>query len=208
MNKLVAAAVTLFAAGISTSAFAESLTYNFAMTVTQITDAVEPGSNGGAIFGAAGITQGSTINVSVNVDTSANKMGAPQIQGLNISVTNPWDNNSWLGTWTEGGNTVLQGGGGLGGPLLTVNSIEVPSGSTHWNVNLNVVPSSGALAIGSSVEIHVDNSVHASLNAVYTGKPASTPELDPSSGAAALALLLGGSTLVFSSRSRRQSSRC
>jgi hypothetical protein len=206
MKKIVAAAVTMLAVGMSASAFATTLSYDFAMTVTQVSDATEPGYTNG-IFASAGITQGSTINVSVNMDTSAQKMGAPQIQGLNISVTNPSNNNSWLSTWAAGGNTVLHGGGGLGGPLLTVNGIEIPYGSTSWVVNLNVVPSSGALAMGSSVEIHVDNSVHASLNAVYTGKPASTPELDPSSGVAALALLFGGTTIVVSSRSRRQGSR-
>ena len=192
--------------GMSASAFAETLKYDFAMTVTSITDAVEHGYTKG-IFASAGITQGSTLNVSVNIDTKADGDGnaAIKVNSLSISTSNTtWSSeSSWSNTSTQG---VWQAGTKTDAGILFAGNVQIPSGSATETVFLTFAPTSGTLSSGQ-MTINIDNSVHASLRADYTGKPASTPELDPSSGVAALALLLGGTTLVFSPRSRRPISR-
>jgi hypothetical protein len=206
MKKAFAVAVVFSAVGMSASAFAETLKYDFGMTVTQISDATEPGYSKG-IFASAGITQGSTLNVSVNIDTKADGDGnaAIAVNSLSISTANTWYGNSWSQTWTQSDGTVWLAGTGTGGGTLIAGSVSIPNGSATEVVSLTFAPTSGTLSSGW-MSINIDNNVHASLHADYTGKASSTPELDPSSGVAALALLLGG-TIVFSSRSRRKISR-
>lgn len=202
MKKLVAAAVALLAVGMSASAFAETLAYDFPMTVTKISDATEPGYSKG-IFASAGIYQGSTLNVSVSLNTAGNS--AITVNSLSISTTNTWYGGSWSTTWTQGDGTVWLAGTGTGGGTLIAGSVSIPNGSATEVVSLTFAPPSNTLSSGW-MTINIDNTVHASLRADYTSGPSSTPELDPSSGVAALALLLGG-TIVFSPRSRRPISR-
>jgi hypothetical protein len=210
MKKLLAAAaLTLAMVGISASASAASLTYGFTMTVTELRDATEPGPSGGAIFGSAGIHVGSVLTGSVSLATPADGDGSTSITVTGLSLT--FTNSTYSNSWSNLSGSTWQGGSGAGGRVLTVNNVVVPNGTASEYINLQFVPSSSGLTTltGGYMTISVDNGVHAFLRADYTGTvtpPSRTPELDPSSGSAALALLLGGTTLAFSYR-RRQSSR-
>lgn len=199
MNKLVAAAAAIVAVGTSTSAFAETLTYDFTMTVTSVVDAVEPGSDT-SVFN--GFTTGETMGVSVVLNSDTNT-ATINVSGLDVEAQGG-SSYSWVSTWTQSNDKIWQAGTGLDSTLLTFNGSDIASGSVHQNLWLDFSKtSSGDLVLSSgTMTINVDNTIHAKLSAEFKDTPVATPELDPTSGMGAVVLVLGGATIAFSRRRR------
>lgn len=194
MKFLTAASVVASTLAFSSTAFAETLNYDFTMTITSISD-------GYGVF--SGLKAGDPLNVSVFFDTTADADGQANItvSGLNVASTGYWG-SSWsdvqynAGSWDAYSGTIAD--------TLVVNGIGIHSGSVHEEVYLTFGQnSSGEFGIASGkLSIGVYNGSSAYLTANWVGTPTSTavPELDPGSGTSALALLGGGLALAWSRR--------
>jgi hypothetical protein len=185
---------------VPATAFAETLDYDFTMTITSIDD-------GYGVFG--GLSEGESLNVSVQFDTEANTDGgadgvaAINVTGLTVQATGGWS-SGWSdvqyngGSWDAYSGTIAQ--------TLVVNGIGIQSGSVHQEVYLSFAQTStGDLELTSgSMSLGVRNGHSADLRAEFVETPPSAvPELDPRGGMSAFALLGGGFAIALSSRRRR-----
>ncbi len=198
MKILASAAVTLAALGFSSTAFAETLNYDFAMKITSIAD-------GYGVFDE--FSEGGMLNVSVAFDTLGDSDGTvgTSVAGLGVVST-----GGWGGSWDDvqyNGST-WDAYRGVNADLLVVNGVGIHSGSVHQEVYLTFgKTASGQFElITGSMNIGVYNGSSAYLTAEFVpGAPTSVPELDPNSGMAAFALVGGGVTIAWSRRRRELS---
>lgn len=197
MKTLPFFAVVLAMLGFTSSAFAETLNYNFTMTITSISD-------GYGVFDD--LSEGGNINVSVQFDTKADRDGEAII---NVAELGYVAKGYWVSSWSDVQykNGYWDAYSGIVADVLVVNNVAIHSGSVHQEVYLDFTrTSSGDFALtGGSVFIGVYNGSSAQLTAKYTTPPpppTSVPELDPGSGMGALALVGGGLTIAWSRRRR------
>lgn len=199
MKILTSAAAALATLALSSSAFAETLDYDFQMTIDSISD-------GYGVFD--GLSEGGTVHVSVALDTSG-----PNGSSAAISVAElGYETSGWMSSWSNAEyNNYSEDWSGYAGTIagtLDVNGIEIHSGSVHQQVYLNFgKTSSGEFGLlEGTLNLWVRNGSAADLSASYVpGPPATAPELDPNSGMAAFALVGGGVTIAWSRRRRQLS---
>ncbi len=197
MKTLTSLAFAFVILALSSSAFAETLSYNFTMNITSLED-------GYGVFDY--LSEGGTVDVSVEFDTAADGDGQAliSIAGLDYQSAGHWGGswssvqyNAWDKNW--GAQT------GTNGQYLIVNDIQVSSGTLSQEVFLDFeTTSSGELAlVGGTLNLRLENGSRSSLSAEYAPPPpTSVPELDPNSGMAALVLVGGGLTIAWSRRRR------
>jgi hypothetical protein len=193
----LAAAATVLA--FSSSAFAETLNYDFSMTIKSISD-------GYGVFN--GLSVGDTINVSTQFNTAGDWDGTANISLSQVSVV---AKGGWSSSWSDVQyNTSEQKWDAYSGIIseyLVVNGIKIHAGSVHEEVYLDFGKnSSGEFGLTSGlVKIGVRNGSSADLVAEYVPPPPKTsvPELDPKSGMSTLALLGGGLAVAWSRRRRQ-----
>lgn len=182
--------------GFSSTAFAETLTYDFTMTITSISD-------GYGVFDDFAV--GDPLNVSVFFDTQATGDGQADVtvEGISVASTGYWG-SSWSdvqynsGSWDAYSGTIAD--------TLVVNGTGIHSGSVHEEVYLTFGEiSSGEFGVtAGKMSIGVYNGSSAYLTATWVGNTSSSvPELDPNSGTSALALLGGGLVIAWSRRRRQ-----
>lgn len=212
MKKLIATTAAIAVMGISASAFAETLKYDFTVEVTGVS---VTGTNTSALKGvlkSAGAKKGETLNVSVDLNTAGKS--SITVKGLEKSATNitwgsPPSSNSDAQTWTQGQDNsqiIWQGGSSLDGEVLKLNGTTIikNSGNIWDKVWLDFSKtSSGSLVLNSGwLKLGAGDHLNALIEFKVKKTPVSTPELDPASGVGAMTLLLGGIALAFSSRPR------
>lgn len=195
MKNTISAAVTAVILAFSSNAFAETLNYDFTMTIDSIDDAYY------GVFD--GFSVGDPLNVSVSFDTTGPSGSSVLIDvaGLDVQITGGWggswsDVQYYSGYWDSNKGTNAE--------VLVVNGVGVHSGTLTQEVYLNFAGiTSGDFALTSgNLEFRLENSGFAKITAIYQGEPASVPELDPASAMNALALIGGGLTLGWSRRRR------
>lgn len=196
MKTLTATAAAAALLVLPSTAFAETLDYDFQMTITSISD-------GYGVFD--GMSEGGTLNVSVLFDTDADWDGVASIdiEGVETESNGYWS-NSWSDVQYQEGTLYWDAYSGANADWLVVNDVAIHSGSIHEEAYLYFTETStGDLELSSgNLSIGVYNGSSAYLTAEYTGKSTSVPELDPKSGTSALALLSGGLILFWSRRRR------
>lgn len=196
MKLLPFASVIASTLAFSSSAFAETLTYDFTMTITSISD-------GYGVFD--GLSEGDPLNVSVFFDSQATGDGLANVtvDGISVVSSGNWT-SSWSdvqynsGSWDAYSGTIAD--------TLIVNGIGIHSGSVHEEVYLTFGElSSGEFGVtAGKMNIGVYNGSSAYLTANWVGGTStSVPELDPNTGTSALALLGGGLAVAWSRRRRQ-----
>lgn len=185
------------------SAKAEILTYNFSGIVS---------SFDGAELSAAGLAPMSTISGSFTYDSDAGWWGGSNVWAdptlaLTIDQLPPTTQTStWLAVEYNAGTFLLH--------RDSYNSGYTPVGARLTLTGQNIgglgstgdLPSSLGLGSGAGgiLQLFIGWGNDVDLSATLTSLVAatSTPELDPSSGAAAMVLVLGGATVLLNRRRR------
>lgn len=210
MNKFIAsvfAALALIA--LPALASAKSIQYDFEMTVTEVWDENGTGdyadyngresASGYGIFD--GLTVGSKINVSVDLDSSAPvNAGSIQSDVFQVTITGSWGGTyGYAAYWKDGGSHVWQAQTNTGSESLEVNGQDITGGVAAIK-DLRLVFSSDSpwtLSEGF-LDFRVENGGASRFYAKYV--PTAVPELDPASGMSAVALLGGGVAILMARR--------
>lgn len=199
MNRLLASALAASVTiALPATAFAETLDYDFTMSVTTLSD-------GYGVF--EGLNVGDSIDFHVVLDSAGNNA---QITVSGVEVTSIVSGSSWTwaSSWDEGTTTTgWDAGNGVWAESLQVNGTLIKEGVFfQQQLNLNYSETAdGELSINTGwLTVSVANGSSAYLKAQYVDSPTSVPELDPKSGTGAIALLVGGMALAFSRRRRQQ----
>jgi len=186
-----AAAVLAF----SSSAFAETLNYDFSMKIQSITD-------GYGVFN--GLSTGDSLDVSVKFNTAGDWDGTASVSISDVSIV---AKGGWSSSWSDvqynSSNQTWDAYSGIISEYLVVNGVKIHAGSVHEEVYLDFgKTSTGAFGLTSgTLKIGVRNGSSADLVATYVPTPPKTaPELDPHSGMSTLALLGGGLAVAWSRR--------
>jgi len=197
MNKLVNSALVAAALmTFPTTAFAETLDYDFTMEITSIYDSY-------GVFN--GLSVGDSLNLSVLLDTAATGDGNATISIAEVSVTST---GSWQSSWSDvqynsSGLTWDAYSGSVSGSML-VNGITIGhTVSYHQDLYLDFSSiSSGDYQLTSALlDLRIENTGKAGLKAKYVAKPpTAVPELDAQSGPQAAALLAGAAFILLSRR--------
>jgi len=200
MNRLIASAlaasVTL---ALPATAFAETLDYDFTMSITYVKD-------GYGVFN--GLKVGDSINVSVILDSKATGDGNAQISIAEVAVTGT---GSWASSWYDVQYDASRlywdaYSGSVAGSLI-VNGVRIDHTVSYQQelyLDFSEVPGGEPRLNTGWLDIRLENGTSSRLKAQYVEPPTSVPELDPKSGTSAIALLVGGMALAFSRRRRQQ----
>lgn len=194
LNSALVAAATMT---LPTTAFAETLAYDFSMEITSMYDSY-------GVFN--GLSVGDSLNLSVLLDSKATGDGNAVIKIAEVSVTST---GSWASAWSDvqynaSGLTWDAYSGSVSGSML-VNGISIGhTVSYHQDLFLDFSAiSSGDYQLTSGwLDLRLENTGKAGLKATFVPKPpTSVPELDAKSSAQAAALL-AGAAFIFMSRRR------
>ncbi len=192
MNRLIAsalaAAVTI---ALPATAFAETLDYTFTVEITTLSDDY-------GVF--QGLEEGDPLDVFVHLDTE----GESHISVVGMTGATDPGTVYYSGSWAKAGGN-WQGATQINALGLTVNDIAIEHTVDYQQqvyLQFSELPGGGINT--GWLELRLNNTNHAFLHADYvTSPPTSVPELDPKSGAGAIALLVGGMALAFSRRRRQ-----
>lgn len=199
VNSALAAAAIM---ALPTTAFAETLEYDFSMEITSLYDSY-------GVFD--GLSVGDSLNLSVLLDSTATGDGHAAISIAEVSVA---ATGNWASAWSDvqynaAGLTWDAYSGSISGSML-VNGISIGhTVSYHQDLFLDFSNlSSGDYQLTSGwLDLRIENTGKAGIKAQYVAKPPSkppedVPELDAKSGSQAGALLAGAAFLAFSRRRR------
>jgi|SRR5688572_14373401 len=199
MNKL-AHSVLMAAAMLTvpTTAFAETLNYDFTMEITSLYDSY-------GIFN--GLSVGDSLNLSVLLDSKATGDGNATIKVAEVNVKST---GSWASAWSDvqynaSGLTWDAYSGSISGSML-INGISIGhTVSYHQDLFLDFsTASDGSYSLSSGwLDLRIENTGKAGIKAVYVPPPppaAKVPELDTGASAQAIALLAGAAFILLSRR--------